>query len=180
VTVMRVLGVAAILAAMVIYASTSSSGTVTVPPSENDGTWFLKALCVMMILGTAQSVISLPSHLPGLADSIRLRVPCFYLGYGLVFFAAWARRPVRSQPRVFGFAAFCGVTAVASTLLLFEGLDRMAQAQMVSIGFPTAIGASILFYAIYSAAILREPFSLRHAFGMAANLGGLIALAATK
>lgn len=53
----------------------------------------------------------------------------------------------------------------------------LAQAQMVSIGFPTGVGTSILFYTIYSITILREPFGLRHVFGMTANLGGLIELA---
>ena len=48
---------------------------------------------------------------------------------------------------------------------------------MVSIGFPTGVGTSILFYTIYSITILREPFGLRHVFGMTANLGGLIELA---
>jgi hypothetical protein len=42
------------------------------------------------------------------------------------------------------------------------------------------IGASILFYTIYSIIILREPFSFRYAFGMTANFGGLIALALSK
>ncbi len=181
VTVMRVLGVGAILTALIIYASTRSRAPVTAPgAAPSDSSWFLKALSVMLIFGLAQSVMSLPSHLPALTDTARLRVPCFYLGFGLFYFVVWARHPLRPQPRTLGFAALCGVTAVTSTLLLFLALDRLAQAQMVSIGFPTGIGASILFYTLYSMAILREPFSLRHAVGMAVNLTGLVALAMSK
>jgi drug/metabolite transporter (DMT)-like permease len=180
-TVMRLLGVAAILTSLIIYASARNTGTVAVAKAKgNDGIWFFQALSVMAIFGVAQSVMSLPSHLPELADPARVRVPCFYLGYGLVFVVAWARHPARPHPHTLAFAAICGVTAVTSTLLLFLALDRLAQAQLTSIGFPTGIGASILFYACYSSAILREPFSRRHAFGMTANLGGLIALALSK
>lgn len=178
VTVMRVLGVGAILTALIIYASSRSHAPVTAPgAAPSDSRWFLKALSVMLIFGVSQSVMSLPSHLPALTDTARLRVPSFFLGFCLFFVVVWARHPLRPQPRTLGFAAICGVTAVTSTLLLFLGLDRLAQAQMVSIGFPIGIGASILFYTLYSLAILREPFSLRHASGMAANLGGLVALA---
>jgi drug/metabolite transporter (DMT)-like permease len=180
-TSMRVLGVAAILTALLIYASTRNTGSVSVPGVKaNDGSWFFQALSVMVIFGLVQSLMSLPSHLSMLADTARLRVPCFFLGFGMFYFVIWARRPLRPKSRTLGFAAICGVTAVTSTLLLFLALDRLAQAQMASVGFPTGIGASILFYTIYSIIILREPFSFRHAFGMTANLGGLIALALSK
>lgn len=178
----RLLGVAGIVASLAAFGLVreGSTGRAPGPSARVSDHWFLLALTAMLLLGLAQTIISLPSHIPEIADTARLRVPMFYLGHSIVYVGLWCRRPEAPTRRLLAFSAICGVTAMTSTLLLFQGLDRLAVARMASLGFPVGIGASILFFAAYSRLILREPFTFRHAVGMAAGLFGLIAMSVSR
>ncbi len=174
----RLLGVVGIVGSLIAFGmaqekQSSSFPTVTSSKSRRG---FLLALAALFIFGIAQTIMSLPSHLPGLADTARLRVPLLYLGHCVVYLGWWWRKPEKLQRHVMVIAALCSVVAITSTLLLFLGIDRLARVEMASVGFPVAVGCSIICFAIYSAMIMREQFSRWHAAGLTAALGGIICI----
>jgi len=68
---------------------------------------------------------------------------------------------------------------MVSSLLLFQGLDRLAPEHMASLCFPVAIGSCILSFSAYSVVALREPFTRRQAFGMVTGFLGIGCLGAS-
>jgi len=175
---LRLLGVAGIVCSLAAFglARDKSSGERPLPDGGTPLRAFLLALAALLILGSAQTLISLPSHLAGITDGARLRVPLLYLGHVVVYVGLWLRQPETPNRRSLSFSALCGITAMASSLLLFQGLDRLAPVHMASLGFPVAIGSCILIFSAYSALVLREPFTRIHAFGMVAGLLGICGL----
>ncbi len=174
----RIIGVAAIITSLVAFglAQEKQHGSSPATASIKTRKGFFLALMAMLIFGIAQTVMSLPSHLQGITDTARLRVPLLYIGHCVVYIAWWWRQPERPKRNVVGIAALCSIVAIASTQMLFLGIDRLAKAEMSSVGFPIAVGCSIICFAIYSALIMRETFSRWHAIGLTAALGGIIGI----
>ncbi len=174
----RILGVAAIITSLVAFgmAQEKQIGSSPAVTSSKSRRGFLLALAALFIFGIAQTIMSLPSHLPGLTDTARLRVPLLYLGHSVVYLGWWWRKPEKLQLHVTVIAALCSIVAITSTLLLFLGIDRLAKVEMASVGFPVAVGCSIICFAIYSALIMREQFSRWHAIGLTAALSGIICI----
>jgi drug/metabolite transporter (DMT)-like permease len=174
----RLLGVAGIIASLLAFGLVREGPPVlvTAVPEHASRRGFLLALAALLTLGSAQALMTLPSHLPALVDTAQLRVPLLYLGHCVVYLGWWGRRPELPHRRILGLAAFCSVVAIISTRLLFLGIDRLAQVQMASVGFPVAVGCCIVGFSLYSAWGLREPFTRRHALGLAAGLFGLLCI----
>ena len=60
--------------------------------------------------------------------------------------------------------------------LLITALDFLAQAQAIGIGFPLAIGSSIIGFNLYSSIRLKEPFTPTTLVGLALGITGIILL----
>ncbi len=174
----RLLGVIGIIISLAAFGlvQEKQQGSSPAIVSQKNRRGFFLALAAMLIFGIAQTIMSLPSHLPGLTDTARLRVPLLYLGHCVVYLGWWWRKPEKLQRNVMVIAAICSIVAVTSTQLLFLGIDRLAKANMSSVGFPIAVSCSIMCFAIYSALIMRETFSRWHAVGLTAALGGIIGI----
>jgi drug/metabolite transporter (DMT)-like permease len=168
-TAVRWCGVGAIIAGIVALGCARHEQEVERPSSMFS--WFAVAASALVLLGVGQVLQTLPSHLAGLADAMRLRIPLLSFGNGAIILVLWLRDGGRPARRTLAMAAIGTVIAVVATLTLFRGLDILAQAGMGALGFPLAIGSSVVGFAVYSAVVLREPVTRWHVAGMA--LGGL-------
>lgn len=174
-TLWRVVGVCAIVLSLVIFGAAGEhkeNGQWRKTPRS----WFLLALASLVILGAAQAFMTLPSHLPTLTDTANLRMPLLYLGNGAVIVALWHRCGGRPTKLTLWLAVVGVVIGFVATFALFRGLDLMARCQLVSLGFPIAVGACIVAFALYSALWLREPFTRRHLAGLILGLTGMVLL----
>lgn len=139
--------------------------------------WFPLALATLVILGAGQVFTSLPSNIPALADTARLRMPLLYLGNGAILVAQWHRQGGRPSRPTLILAVIGVAIGFTSMFSLFRGLDLLAGCQMLSLGFPIAVGSCITLFALYSAIALREPFTRRHLAGLVLGLTEIVLLA---
>jgi drug/metabolite transporter (DMT)-like permease len=146
------------------------------PASSQAWSWFLAALAALLLLGAGQALMTLPSHVPALTDSARLRLPLLYLGNAAIILTLWGRQGGRPGRLTLALALVGTVLGLAGGVALFHGLDLLAGADLASIGFPIAVGSCVLSFAAYSALVLRETFTRRHVAGIALGLAGMVLL----
>jgi len=175
-SVWRFVGLGAILISLFTFGRVRST-PVAASAQAAQPIWLPIALVALVLLGASQILSSLPSHIPALTDSARLRIPMFYLGNGAIMIVLWAQRGSRPDKRVLTLALVGAMTGVTGMLALFRGLDLLAAARLTSLGFPIAVGTCIVGFALYSAGILREPLTRTHIIGMALGVVGLALLA---
>ncbi len=174
-TAWRLAGIGAILSSLILFGLTrehAEEGHSRKVPR----TWFPLALTTLVILGVAQVLTTMPSYIPALTDTARLRMPLLYLGNGAVIVALWHRQGGRPNRPTLTLAVIGMATNFTSIFSLFRGLDLLAGYQMLSLGYPIAVGSCITLFALYSAVVLREPFTRRHLAGMVLGLTGIVLL----
>jgi drug/metabolite transporter (DMT)-like permease len=171
----RLAGVGAVLASLAAFGYAREDGARGRPPSKS-WSWFLMALAALGILGVQQSLTSLPSHMPALTDTARLRIPFMFLGNAAIILALWRRDGGRPSRLTLALALVGVVIGVPGSLALIRGLDLLAGGSMASLAFPVAVGSCVLSFAAYSALVLRETFTRWHVAGMAVGLTGMILL----
>ncbi len=174
-TVWRLAGVGAILSSLVVFGlareHAEEGHSRKVPRS-----WFPLALATLVILGVGQVLITMPSHIPALTDTARLRMPLIYFGNGAVIFALWHRQGGRPSRRTLALAVIGVAIGFIGMFSLLRGLDLLAGCQMASLGFPIAVGSCITLFALYSATALRESFTRRHLAGLVLGITGIVLL----
>jgi drug/metabolite transporter (DMT)-like permease len=175
-TAWRIAGVGAILSSLIFFGQArehAEEGQSDKVPRS----WFPLALATLVILGVGQVLTSLPSHIPALTDTARLRMPLIYLGSGAVICAQWHHQGGRPNRSTLILAVMGVVIGFMAMFSLFRGLDLLAGCQMASLGFPIAVGSCITLFALYSAIALHEPFSRWHLAGLVLGLTGVVLLA---
>jgi drug/metabolite transporter (DMT)-like permease len=135
--------------------------------------WFFIALLGFLAMGVSQTLLTVPSHWPGWSDPGRLRVPVMstaatiFLATACVVQRCWPRR----HEWIFGVIS--NFVGLGNAVLLFAGMDRLAERNLVALAFPLSIGTGMVGFAIYSRVWLREPLG---AFGGTAVAVGLVGL----
>lgn len=66
--------------------------------------------------------------------------------------------------------------SIASTLLLFLALDKLAPFSLAGMAYPVSLGSSIAGFALYSACVEKEKFSRRQAVGIISIIAGIFLL----
>jgi len=152
------------------------------PSGGNDArerlrSWFPFAFGAFFLMGTAEAMQSVPSYWGGWEDSAILRPALAYAGgslgsAGAAFFLKRKLLPVGRVTLL--FAAVVAVWNVLTVICMFKALDICSANGIGPIGFPVMIGASILFFAVYSVFVIREKNSVRQWAGLAAILSGVV------
>lgn len=178
---LRLMGLASILASMALFARKSNHDKVTSGSSTDVKTgrliepWMLLAIASLMILGTGQTMMTVPTYL-NWSDSAHIRMPLFIVGNSLVYLLLWIRRLDIPNATEICLAVAGSAAGVTSIWLLFKGLDLLRQAQMTSVGYPIAICSCILAFTGYSGLILREKFTRWHVAAICCGLGGIVCI----
>ena len=66
--------------------------------------------------------------------------------------------------------------SLASTLLLFLALDKLAAFSLAGLAYPVSLGSSIAGFALYSACVEKEKLSYRQAAGIISIIAGIFLL----
>ncbi len=139
--------------------------------------WFPFALGAFLCMGMAEAMQSVPSYWTGWEDTGILRPSLAYAGgsLGSAGAAFFLKRKLLPLGRItLFFAAGVAVWNVLTVICMFKTLDLCSANGIGPIGFPVMIGASILFFAVYSVFVIREKNSVRQWAGLAAILSGVV------
>jgi len=140
-------------------------------------TMVVLSILTMFVLGTAQTLMGIPSHWANWVDTARLRVPIFMTMNMLVH----GTFVIIKKERFNWTIAFSSLIWAISVLLLYFGffhaLDIMAKLQLTSVVFPISVGTSIVFFAIYNHFWRGEKYNKRTIVGILLLLIGIAVIA---
>ncbi len=166
----KLVGVGLLLGSLAILGRFRSGST---DPTQAGG-WFYLALGAFGLMGLQQTASLIPSHWPQWEDAANLRVPLTALGGTGMYCLLCRGRIARG---VWPFAGLLAANSLISQSLIYRALDRLAVAGQSAFGYPLAIGACILGFAVYSCLGLREKTSAAQIAGIALGVAGLSLLA---
>ncbi len=150
-------------------------------PGSSHGKWLLYAVPGFFVAGATQCLANLPSYFTAESAStasLLARTMLLQGGTLLAFAGEGAvNRSVFRGRGAWGYSAVFAAGTLASILLLFCGLDRLAGHGAGAIGYPLAMGACIVFFQVYSLLVLREHLSPATLGSILLSLIGIAALA---
>jgi len=175
---LKITGVALILTGMALPAFIKNTLGNEDAHAGNRLLWFKLALLSLFIIGTGQTLQSIPSYWQGWEDSAGLRpalscLGCAIGGAACLLIRRNSKWPSRS---LFLLAAGMAMLNTISTKLFFVSLDRLGLCGMASLGFPIMVGSCIVGFSLYSLLVIREKPHFYHWAGLAATLSGIFAL----
>lgn len=161
-------------------------GTIQSKPATRDQTadcsekgdfqyrWQLYAIIAFFLLGTQQSLLILPSYNGVTPDVLAWRVPVLMTWSTIINVGILCLGRTLPKKELLIPSLKLAAASLVSMVLLFRGLDMLAQEGMGSLAFAIMIAACILSFTLYSALRLREAFGVKHGIGMAGILIALI------
>ena len=147
--------------------------------------WLLLTVTGFVLAGLNQCCANLPSYLlkQTQTDGAGLLIRTGISGAGTAavwFFPCLAGRKKILAPNCVPGILTMAAGTVAATVTLFFGLDRLAAAGAGAVGYPVAMGVTIMMFQIYTAVILREKLSLSGALSIFLCLAGIGCLIAAE
>ena len=139
--------------------------------------WFVLAMTAFVLTGLEQIAKSVPSQWANWEDVARLRAPLTLSASALVLqtVAIVGRRYTRDAPWKEAIAMGC--LMVPSHFLVYLALDAFAAQELTGLGYPMAVCACLLGFAVYSVVILRERLTRLRAVGLAMGIVGVVLVA---
>ena len=139
--------------------------------------WFAFAMLAFVLTGLEQVAKSVPSQWVNWDDVARLRAPLTLSASALVLqtVAIVGRRYTRDAPWKEAIAMGC--LMVPSHFLIYLALDIFAAHELTGLGYPMAVCACLLGFAIYSVVILKERLTPLRAAGLALGIVGVVLVA---
>ncbi len=139
--------------------------------------WLAFAMLAFVLTGLEQVAKSVPSQWTNWEDVGRLRAPLTLSASALVLqtTAILGRRYTRHAP--WKEAIFMGCLMVPSHFLVYLALDIFAAHELTGLGYPMAVCACLLGFAVYSVLILKERLTLLRAAGLFLGLIGVVLVA---
>ena len=181
ISVYRVLGCIALIAAMIIMGVTGQKN------KESTGPWLMLTCLAFLATGISQTMNNLPSFLQGAdeIDSSWKTAACeLGIGLGSLFFGLFEkenphliRKTAASlKNKVFwGFIAFNAIAAICSSFfLLYYGMDTLVKHGAGAIAYPLMTGACIIAFDIYSMLALHERRTPLQIFALLLCLLGIV------
>lgn len=175
VQLLNVVGVLAILCSIMLFGMSANRG------GKVDGRvavrWLSIALLALALLGTQQTLTTIPSRWAGWQDAARLRVPMLMTGsmMGYNTMRLGLRRALRL--RNWGEGILLCVVALVSHFLSFRALDIFGSFSRAALFYPIAIGACTTIFAMRSVFLLKEKTATGHLLGMGVGCLGVILVA---
>jgi uncharacterized membrane protein len=175
VRITNLFGVVAILCAVMLFGMGHNRNSEY--NRHATGRWLSIALLSLVLIGTQQTLTTIPSRWTDWQDVAHIRVPMMFtgaaIGYNTIRLISRRALAMRSVREGF-FLCVCGLV---SHLLLFRALDMFASFSLTAIAYPIAIGACNTVFAMYSVFCLKEKCTVRHALGMGAGCLGIVLVA---
>ncbi|MCQ2379952.1 MAG: EamA family transporter [Victivallaceae bacterium] len=174
--VVRITGLLLIIAGIFLMGMGKDGATDRV--AKND--WLPAALLSFLLVAVTHCFCTYPSFVPELAgtSSMFRSIGMFFGGF-LAFSVFSLPRQVRL--REFGSAKIFTIVGiliaeklVASYLLFFPGMDRLALHHAGGLGFPIGIGVCVGGFSLYSLVFLKERISKTGLAGLCAVLIGIV------
>jgi len=173
----RGLGVVLVIASLSLLGAAKEQAAPDAARPRTRVSWLGFALLALVLLGVAQTCMTVPSHWDDWQDTANLRVPLLAIGRASPMLLLLAiRRPRLNRPAVLP-VAYLTFNGICSHQILFIGMDKLRAADMVSIAFPMAVGTCIVAFAGYSLLIIRESVSRQRLIGIAAGVAGVTLVA---
>lgn len=166
-------GAALILGSILLFGAQPASRTHAAPAKP----WFVIALLGFLAMGISQTLMTVPSHWPGWVDTGRLRVPVMSTAATLFLATACAAQRCWPRRNEWVLGVTCNFVGLASAVVLFAGMDRLADRNLVALAYPLSVGTGMVGFAIYSRVGLREPLGAYGGMAVALGLAGLGLLA---
>ena len=140
--------------------------------------WLLWTVTGFLLAGLNQCCANLPSYLLEQAhtDPAGLLIRTGLSGVGTA--AVWFLHRTAGRKRLLAPNCVPGILimaagTLAASVTLFFGLDRLAAAGAGAVGYPVAMGVTIMVFQIYTAVILREKLSRSGALSILLCLAGI-------
>ena len=145
--------------------------------------WLFFSLAGMFFLAITQCLVGLPSFIEGASEAgSAFRVMTVSMGTIIAFCIVTLpgllkRHEFKVTKQTWYISVITAGIAVLSSILLFiRGVDLLAAAGCGGLGYPVAIGISLIGFSVYSLCILREKLSKIEIIGLAAVTLGIIGM----
>lgn len=176
-TWMRLAGITLIVGSVIFYGLGKSDGAEHAARSH--GNWYIPAFIALFLAGTNQCMANLPSYWPD-AVNVNSIFRAFASQCGTV--VAWlvvsnirilSLKIENGRAVIISVASLVAVSLVSSYLLLYNGLDMLAEAGAGAAGYPIIICSCIAGFFIYSAFVLNERTSRMQKIGFILGIVGI-------
>ena len=139
--------------------------------------WILLALLAFLLLGSEQTLKTIPSVFPGWDDTYGLRIPMASLGGFLACSGIMLARKARPVAKHLKPALGLVMISLPGQWMLFKALDTLGARQMAGIVFPAAVGICILTFSAYCRFMLHEKNNRAGSAGIALVTAGIVLVA---
>lgn len=139
--------------------------------------WFWLSLLTFFVLGSAQSLSTIPSYWPGWVDDANLRPPLMSAGFAIGYTAIMLSRKNRPTKETLKYSLLIICTSLPSYFASYASMDALSPFNKVSLVYPVGVGISIVGFVLYSLIILREHSTWSSRLGILFALTGLGLLA---
>jgi drug/metabolite transporter (DMT)-like permease len=171
-TLLGVLGAAAIVACLVFLGSAREDGEHIETNSHR--TWLGFALLAFALTSVELVLKAIPSQWAGWDDVGRIRAPLSLTG-GMIIFQIIAfvmNRYTRKLPWMLIVVSVALI--VPSQVLIFKALDVFEHHELTGLAWPMAIATCIVAFALYSVFILKERMTVLRGIGIALGIVGMV------
>ena len=174
----NIVGVAMIVGALVCLGMATERDEHTGRSRLQMG-WFLLAMTAFVLTGMEQIAKSVPSQWAGWEDVGRLRAPLALSASTIVLqvVAIVGRRYTRDAP--WTEALVMGCLMVPSHFLVYLAIDIFAAEDLTGLGYPMAVCACLLGFAVYSLVVLKERLTPLRGVGLAMGIVGVVLVPVT-
>lgn len=142
-----------------------------------DRRWLPSALFALILLGTQQTLSSIPSSWPDWSDSAGLRVPLVLTSGALPLVLICIARRRRPESSIWGLAAIYAALVVVGQFLLFAAMDQLRAEGRLALAFPLALSTCIILVALFDWLKWKNRLGATGWAGIALGLLGVILLA---
>jgi len=173
-TPMRGVGLLAIIAALAFFGLARDNRI-------QGRNWKWAALASLLLAGINQNLSNLPSYFPEAAavGSVSRSLASSF-GTFLAFLAVnWRTLPARcgelKNPLVWRYIGWlAGSGIVAGYLLMYRGLNLVAEAGAGAVSYPVLVSSCIVSFTLYSTVVLKEKLKLVQLGGLGLALAGIL------
>jgi multidrug transporter EmrE-like cation transporter len=169
-TFLKFLGFILILSSIALFSFVSRENNSV----ENNKSWLMMAVIAFLMLGASNTFCLLPSHWTELKGFGNMRLPFFMTGNFVFFlFSSIVAKSRFGRMEFFLAGIYAGIVLLGQ-ILLFMGMDLMAEANMISAVYPIAIGICITSFTLYSVLVMREKASFFTCVGLLSCATGIV------